>query len=191
VRYQILRSIREHAQLLNQIQDNSDHPLKLQKAAEICIKTFQDKGKVLFCGNGGSASDAQHLAAELTGRYLMERDPLFAEALHVNSSYLTAVANDYDFAQIYRRAIKAKGREGDVLVALSTSGNSPNIILALQEAKRVGMTTISFTSQRDVHMKKWSDIYLAIPSDATPRIQEMHILFGHILCDLIEQTLFK
>ena len=191
MRYQILRSIREHAQLLNQIQDNSDHPLKLQKAAEICIKTFQDKGKVLFCGNGGSASDAQHLAAELTGRYLMERDPLFAEALHVNSSYLTAVANDYDFAQIYRRAIKAKGREGDVLVALSTSGNSPNIILALQEAKRVGMTTISFTSQRDVHMKKWSDIYLAIPSDATPRIQEMHILFGHILCDLIEQTLFK
>ena len=111
--------------------------------------------------------------------------------MHVNSSYLTAVANDYDFAQIYRRAIKAKGREGDVLVALSTSGNSPNIILALQEAKKLGMTTISFTSQRDVHMKKWSDIYLAIPSDSTPRIQEMHILFGHILCDLIEQTLFK
>ncbi len=158
------------------------------KAAQVCIKSLQEGGKVLFCGNGGSAADAQHLSAELSGRYLVDRKPLFAEALHVNTSYLTAVANDYSYADIYARLVEAMGRPGDVLVALSTSGNSSNILKAIEKAKEIGMHVIGMTGAKGGKMKGVVDVCLQMPTDDTPRIQEGHILVGHIICELIENA---
>ena len=190
MRDHILKTLQSHHDILDQLLSNTTYLEVISKAAEVCIHAFKNTNKVLFCGNGGSAADAQHLAAELSGRYLIDRAPLFAEALHVNTSYLTAVANDYHFNDIYSRAIQAKGRPQDVLVALSTSGQSENIVTAMKQAKQLDMTTIAFTSTQDKSMEKWSDVHLAIPSDSTPRIQEMHILCGHIMCELIERKLF-
>lgn len=162
----------------------------IQKAIERVVTTFRNDGKVLFCGNGGSAADAQHLAAEFTGRFYYDRDPLFAEALHVNTSHLTAVANDYSFEEVYSRLVKAKGRKGDVLVGLSTSGNSGNIVKAFEEARRIGMYTIALTGDSGGALKNFADILLAMPSTDTPRIQEAHILTGHIICEQAEKQLF-
>jgi len=159
-------------------------------SADVCTKAFRSDKKVLFCGNGGSAADAQHLAAEFSGRFYKDRDPLFSEALHVNTSYLTAVANDYDYNQIYSRLIKAKGRSGDVLVGISTSGNSANIVEAFKQAKLQGMITIGMTGQTGGKMSRLSDILINIPSTDTPRIQECHILAGHIICEIVEDNLF-
>ena len=163
---------------------------KIQQAVDICIKAFQADKKVLFCGNGGSAADAQHLAAEFSGRFYKDREPLFSEALHVNTSYLTAVANDYSYQDIYSRAIKAKGRAGDVLFGISTSGNSGNIMAAMTEAQSRGMATIGLTGQTGGKMKEVSDILINVASSDTPRIQESHILVGHIICELVEAALF-
>ena len=162
----------------------------IHAATDLIVKTFLNKGKVLFCGNGGSAADAQHLAAEFSGRFYYDRDPLDAEALHVNTSYLTAVANDYSYDEVYSRLVKAKGSEGDVLVALSTSGNSPNILKAMETASSVGIKTIAFTGETGGKMKGVSDILLNVPSMDTPRIQESHITIGHIICELVEAKLF-
>jgi D-sedoheptulose 7-phosphate isomerase len=162
----------------------------IQAATDLIVHAFQNKGKVLFCGNGGSAADAQHLAAEFSGRFYYDRDPLDAEALHVNTSYLTAVANDYSYEEVYSRLVKAKGSQGDVLVAFSTSGNSPNILKAMETAASVGMKTIAFTGETGGKMKELSDILLNIPSTDTPRIQESHITIGHIICELVEAKLF-
>lgn len=158
---------------------------------ETCISSLQNGGKILFCGNGGSAADAQHLAAELSGRFYFDREPLFAEALHVNTSYITAVANDYSYDQVYSRLVKAKGSKGDVLIGLSTSGNSKNILLALEEAKKLGMKTVGFTGQTGGEMNKLCDIIFKVPSDDTPRIQECHIWAGHTVCELIEASIFE
>jgi len=149
---------------------------------------FKNDGKVLFCGNGGSAADAQHIAAELSGRFYTDREPLFAEALHVNSSYITAVANDYDFDTVYNRMVKAMGRSGDVLVGISTSGKSPNILNALKVANEQGMITVGLTGNGDHNMSV--DHLIAVPSDDTPRIQECHIMVGHMLCELVENAMF-
>ena len=154
------------------------------------INTLRNDGKVLFCGNGGSAADAQHLAAELSGRFYYDRPPLYAEALHVNTSYLTAVANDYSYDDIYARSIKSKGRKGDVLVGISTSGNSENILRAMKEAKARGMITVAMTGNGGGKMKEFCDYLLDMPSSSTPRIQEAHILVGHILCEIIEADIF-
>lgn len=162
----------------------------LQDVADVCIRTFKADGKVLFCGNGGSAADAQHIAAELSGRFYTDREPLYAEALHVNSSYMTAVANDYSFDVVYSRMVKACGRKGDVLVGISTSGNSKNIIAALEEAKKAGMITIGMTGEGGGKMQALCDYLLQSPSKDTPRIQETHILMGHIICQLIEEGLY-
>jgi D-sedoheptulose 7-phosphate isomerase len=162
----------------------------IQQAAEICIKTFQQKGKVLLCGNGGSAADAQHIAAELSGRFYYDRDPLYAEALHVNTSYVTAVANDYAYDEIYARMVKAAGRQGDVLIGLSTSGNSANVIKAFAQARALGVTTIALTGSKGGKLASMADVAIKIPSDNTARIQEAHILVGHVICEIIEQTLF-
>ncbi len=162
----------------------------IQQAAEICIKTFQQKGKVLLCGNGGSAADAQHIAAELSGRFYYDRDPLYAEALHVNTSYVTAVANDYAYDEIYARMVKAAGRQGDVLIGLSTSGNSANVIKAFAQAGALGVTTIALTGSKGGKLASMADVAIKIPSDNTARIQEAHILVGHVICEIIEQTLF-
>ena len=161
------------------------------RMAESCLSALQSGGKILFCGNGGSAADAQHLAAELSGRFYKDRPPLYSEALHVNTSYLTAVANDYSYDEIYSRLVEAKGNSEDVLIAISTSGNSENIIRAVEKAKSKGMTTIGWTGNKASRLQSSSDICLSVPSTDTPRIQECHILIGHILCEHLENQLFS
>lgn len=162
----------------------------VQQAADVISAAFRSDKKVLFCGNGGSAADAQHLAAEFSGRYYFDRDPLFSEALHVNTSYVTAVANDYSYDQIYSRLVKAKGREGDVLVGMSTSGNSNNIVEAFKQGNANGMHVIAMTGRNGGRMKEHCDLLLNMPSEDTPRIQECHMLLGHIICQLVEEALF-
>ncbi len=151
---------------------------------------FRAGHKVLFCGNGGSAADAQHLAAEFSGRFYTDRDPLPSEALHCNTSYITAVANDYGYDYVYSRIVKGMGRPGDVLVGLSTSGNSANIVNALEEAKKIGMITVVLTGEKGGKMKGMGDYAINVPSNDTPRIQECHIMVGHIICQLVEEKLF-
>jgi D-sedoheptulose 7-phosphate isomerase len=163
---------------------------RIGNAAEICTAAFRSGNKVLFCGNGGSAADAQHLAAELSGRFYYDRPPLPSEALHVNTSFLTAVANDYSFDEVYARMINGSGREGDVLVALSTSGNSPNILKALETARACGMVTVALTGGSGGKAGSMCDCLINVPSDDTPRIQESHIMIGHIICEIVESTLF-
>lgn len=158
--------------------------------ANACVNTFRSGGKVLFCGNGGSAADAQHIAAELSGRFYRDRPPLYAEALHVNTSYLTAVANDYSFDMVYSRMVEACGRQGDVLFGISTSGNSGNIVAALEAGRKAGMVTVGMTGLKDGKMTPLCDYLLKSSSTDTPRIQETHILMGHILCQLIEEQLY-
>jgi len=162
----------------------------IQKIVTASIAAFKGDKKMLLCGNGGSASDAQHIAAELSGRFYTDRPPLYAEALHVNSSYMTAVANDYGYEATYARMVEAAGREGDILIGISTSGNSPNVVKAMQKSKELGMITIGFTGKNGGKMKEICDIMICVPSDDTPRIQEAHILIGHIICQLIEEEIF-
>lgn len=154
------------------------------------VALFRNGGRLLLCGNGGSAADAQHLAAELSGRFYIDRPPLPVEALHANGSYLTAVANDFGYETVFERAVQAQGRAGDMLWAFSTSGKSPNILRALTAARRLGMTTAGFTGSGGGAMPPLCDLLLRAPSDDTPRIQECHILLGHIACEYIERELF-
>ena len=163
---------------------------KIQQIAIKSISAFKDNKKMLLCGNGGSAADAQHIAAELSGRFYIDRPPLYAEALHVNSSYMTAVANDYGYEATYARMVEATGGKGDVLIGISTSGNSPNVVRAMQKAKVLGMLTIGFTGKEGGKMKDICDIMICVPSADTPRIQEAHILIGHLICQLIEEEMF-
>ena len=162
----------------------------MMDCVNVIVNAFEKGNKVLFCGNGGSASDAQHLAAEFSGRFYTERDALPAEALHCNTSYITAVANDYGYDVIYSRLIKGTGKTGDVLVGLSTSGNSKNIINAFEAAREQKMITIAFTGASGGKLKKHADHLINIPSDDTPRIQESHITLGHIICQLVEEIYF-
>ncbi len=154
------------------------------------VAAFKNGNKILFCGNGGSAADAQHLAAEFSGRFYKDRDALPAEALHCNTSYLTAVANDYSYDVIYSRLIKGIGNKGDILIGLSTSGNSKNIVAAFETAKEKQMITIGFTGDAGGKMKNISNYLLNVPSTDTPRIQESHIMLGHIICELVEEKYF-
>jgi D-sedoheptulose 7-phosphate isomerase len=162
----------------------------LNKLTEEVVKCYNHGGKVLWAGNGGSAADAQHLAAELSGRFYYDRPPLFSEALHVNTSYLTAVANDYSYDLVYSRLTQAMGKKGDILIGLSTSGNSANVINALTKAKEIGMLTVGFTGETGGKMKPHCDILINIPSTDTPRIQECHMLLGHTLCEMVEMQMF-
>lgn len=164
---------------------------QLEEAVAVITRTFQQKGKVLFCGNGGSAADAQHLAGEFSGRFYFDRPPLFAEALHVNTSFLTAVANDYSYEEAYARMVLAAGREGDILFALSTSGNSPNVVRAIEVANSLGMKVIGLTGETGGKMLGQCGIHFRIPSKDTPRVQECHMLIGHIICELVEVALFR
>ena len=158
--------------------------------AELITSTLNNNGRIYFCGNGGSAADAQHLAAEFSGRFYTDRRALPAEALHCNTSYLTAVANDYSFDMIYARLIDGIGNKGDVLLGLSTSGNSANIIKAFEVAREKGLITVGFTGLSGGTMKALSDHLVNVPSTDTPRIQESHIMIGHIICQLTEEALF-
>ncbi len=163
----------------------------VEDVTSLIITAFKKGNKVLFCGNGGSAADAQHLAAEFSGRFYKDRQPLPSEALHCNTSYLTAVANDYGYEHVYSRVVAGTGREGDVLVALSTSGNSVNITNALQKASEIGMITVGFTGEGGGKMNGLCDHMIKVPSNDTPRIQESHIMIGHIICQLVEEGFFE
>ena len=163
---------------------------RIQKAADIIIASLQGGGKIHFCGNGGSAADAQHLAAELSGRFYYDRPPLNAEALHCNTSYLTAVGNDYGYEHIFARLLRGTAKKGDVLIGISTSGNSRNILEAYGVCKDMGINIISMTGKTGGKMKEQSDLLLNVPSTDTPRIQESHILIGHIICELVESAIF-
>ena len=173
----------------NLLKDDDVLNMITQVTTEITL-AYKAKNKVLLCGNGGSASDAQHIAAEFTGRFYLDREPLFAEALHVNTSYLTAVANDYSYDEIYSRYVKAAGREGDILIGISTSGNSKNVVNALRVARELNLKTIGFTGSSGGKMKDLCHYLINVPSDDTPRIQESHILIGHIICEIVESNLF-
>jgi D-sedoheptulose 7-phosphate isomerase len=165
----------------------------LQTVIDVCneiIQCYGKQGKVLWCGNGGSAADAQHLSAELTGRFYYDRQPLSSEALHVNTSYITAVANDYSYEQIYARLIKGVGKPGDILIGLSTSGNSGNVMEAFKVANEMGMITVGLTGNNGGKMKDVVKYLIDIPSTDTPRIQECHMLLGHSICEIVESTLF-
>lgn len=186
----IVESLEKSAELKKQILNDSELLERIDSAASLMIAAFNRGGKVLFCGNGGSAADAQHLAAELSGRFNYDRAPLYAEALHVNGSYLTAVANDYSFDVVYQRMVQAAGRKGDVLVAISTSGNSENILHAMAAAKHAGMSVIGFTGKTGGKMAFLCDELINVPSVETPHIQEAHIAIGHILCSIVESSIF-
>ncbi len=183
--------IRASIDVKQQLVSDESMLINLTKCVELIVTAFKNGNKVLFCGNGGSAADAQHLAAEFSGRFYTDRDALPAEALHVNTSYLTAVANDYSYDVVYSRLIQGIGKKGDVLVGLSTSGNSINIVKAFETAKQKGMSTIGFTGSTGGKMKSLSDYLLNVPSTDTPRIQESHILLGHIICQLVEEQYFS
>jgi D-sedoheptulose 7-phosphate isomerase len=163
---------------------------RIEIVTQAIANSFRNGNKVLFCGNGGSAADAQHLAAEFSGRFYTDRDALPSEALHCNTSYLTAVANDYGYDVVYSRIIKGIGKPGDVLVGLSTSGNSVNIIKAMEVAKQIGMITVCLTGETGGKLKPICDHTVNVPSKDTPRIQESHIMIGHIMCELVEKSLF-
>lgn len=162
----------------------------VETIARKMVETFRSGGRVYFCGNGGSAADAQHLAAELSGRFYKDRPPLPAEALHVNTSFLTAVANDYSYEEVYARLLRAVGRRGDMLWALSTSGRSLNILRALDTAREIGMLTVGLTGETGGQMINRCDYLIRVPSRDTPRIQEVHLLVGHAICAAVETALF-
>lgn len=186
----IKETLKQSVMLKLQIIDNEQLINEIVNISKELIYLLKKEQKVLFCGNGGSAADAQHLATELSGRFYLDRAPLFAEALHVNTSFLTAVGNDYAFDTVFARAVEAKGREGDALIAISTSGKSKNILKAIVAAKEKNMLTIGMTGEKGGRMEKLCDYLIKIPSKDTPRIQEAHILVGHIICELVEAALF-
>jgi D-sedoheptulose 7-phosphate isomerase len=183
--------IQSSIDLKNKVLNDPDLVKTVNEIVNQIIKCYENGGKVLFCGNGGSAADAQHMAAELSGRFYFDRYPLFAEALHVNTSYITAVANDYGYEEVYARLVMAMGRKNDVLIGLSTSGNSMNIVKAFKEANSLGMITVALTGQTGGELKEKCTFLLNIPSIDTPRIQEVHGMLGHIICELVEEKLFK
>jgi len=186
----IEQCIKESIEVKKRLLANPDLLLGIANLSIKAAEVLKNKGRILLCGNGGSAADAQHIAAELSGRFMLDRDPLDAEALHVNSSYLTSVANDYSFSEVYARLLRAKGRPGDMLIAISTSGNSPNIVRAVEAAKEAGLITAGLTGASGGQMKNLVDILINVPSDETPRIQEAHILIGHIFCQQVEEEMF-
>ena len=186
----IIESIKQSIEVKQAILSSTQHLSEIRKVAVACISAYSRGNKVLLCGNGGSAADAQHIAAELSGRFYYDRPPLSAEALHTNSSFVTAVANDYSYEDIYSRAVQASGKKGDVLIGISTSGNSENIIRAMKTARGMGLQTIGFTGESGGKMLDVCDYLISVPSTDTPRIQEAHILIGHIICELVETALF-
>jgi D-sedoheptulose 7-phosphate isomerase len=186
----IIKIIRESIAVKEAICKDEKLIQAIHQVSNVITASFRQGHKVLFCGNGGSAADAQHLAAEFSGRFYKDRTPLYAEALHCNTSYMTAVGNDYGYDQVYSRILRGIGQEGDVLVGISTSGNSVNILEAYKVAKDKGMTIVSMTGLSGGKMKDGSDYLLNVPSSDTPRIQESHITIGHIICEIVENNLF-
>ena len=186
----ITAAVRDSINLKTQLVDDPQFIHTIESAASVCIQAIRQDHRIFFCGNGGSAADAQHLAAELSGRYYYDRPPLYAEALNVNMSYITAVGNDYGYDAIFERSLQAKGRPGDILIGLSTSGNSLNVVRAFEFARKSGVVTIGMTGREGGRLRPLSDHLLTVPSLDTPRIQECHLMIGHIICELIESSIF-
>lgn len=186
----IIEAIKESIEVKQHILADPDLLKMIDDVATACTTAFCNGNKVLFCGNGGSAADAQHLSAEFSGRFYYDRPPLPSEALHVNTSYLTAVANDYSYDEVYARIVRGSGHEGDILIGLSTSGNSGNVIRAFEVANEIGMITVALTGKGGGKMKNIVDFLIDVPSSDTPRIQESHIMIGHIICEIVEKSMF-
>lgn len=182
--------LRAHLDTIAAIEKDETLKAAVQDAVDAIVNCFRSGGRVYFCGNGGSAADAQHLAAEFSGRFYFDRPVLPADALHCNTSYLTAVGNDYGYDMIFARLISGLGQKGDILVGISTSGNSANILQAFEVCREKGVRTIAMTGATGGRMKALSDLLINIPSTDTPRIQEAHITVGHIICELVEQAMF-
>jgi D-sedoheptulose 7-phosphate isomerase len=182
----ITKDINDHLEVANTLHKLTE---KIYKSAEICITSLNNGGKILLCGNGGSAADAQHIAAELIGRYKLERKGIPAIAITTDTSSITSIGNDYGFGQVFERQIEAIANEGDIVIGISTSGQSENVINALNLAKTIGCLTIGFTGGNSGKMNAFCDINLTVSSEDTARIQEMHIILGHIICNLIEREL--
>jgi D-sedoheptulose 7-phosphate isomerase len=187
----IKKNIKDSLKIKKELLENETLIKQIVEIADLIIKAFKTEKKLLFCGNGGSAADAQHLAAEFSGRYYLNRAPLHAEALHTDTSFMTAVANDFSFDQVYSRLIKGIGKDGDILIGMSTSGNSKNVTKALEQAKKQGLITIGFTGKKGGEMNNHCDLIINIPSNDTPRIQECHLMLGHAICELVEKELFS
>lgn len=186
----IVSRLLETSWILKSLSENAKLVEKIQNAAMKILEALEKGNKVLFCGNGGSAADAQHLAAELLGKFLIDRSPLPAIALTTNTSVLTAVANDYSFDDVFVRQVKGLGKSGDVLVGISTSGNSRNVLRAIEYAKSVGIFTVGLTGEDGGKMKEFVDVLINVPSKLTPHIQEAHIVIGHIICEIVERQMF-
>ena len=181
--------INELSSIISSMEKLKDSAGELEAAIRACVCALQGRKKILFCGNGGSAAQAQHLAAELVGRYKKERRAMAALSLTVDTSNITAIGNDYGYDDIFRRQLEGLGQKGDVLIGLSTSGNSKNVLLAFELARAMGVTTVAFTGEGGGKMKELADICIAVPSRETNHIQEMHITLGHILCGLVEEKM--
>jgi D-sedoheptulose 7-phosphate isomerase len=164
-------------------------PAEIERAGQAMVKALRAGGKLIFFGNGGSAADAQHLAAELTGHFVRERAPLAAVALSTDTSALTAIGNDYGFEHVFERQVRALGRRGDLCIAISTSGNSPNVLRAVKAAREIGIAVVGLTGRGGGSLAQISDIPIVIPSDSTARVQECHITIGHILCEYVDDVL--
>jgi len=184
--------IEEHIQIAELLLNDKGLQFKILQASLVMVESIKSGGTIFFCGNGGSAADAQHLAAELVGRFMLERRPLPAEALTVNTSVLTAIANDYSYDKVFSRQLQAKGKKGDILFAISTSGQSKNVLEAIKTAKKMGIKSIVLCgNNKETPLSLLSDYSIHIPSSKTPRIQELHIMAGHIICDEIERMMFS
>lgn len=180
------KNLQEHNSLFHNLMTlDSD----VNHAGKLAAHTLIQGGKIFFCGNGGSAADSQHLAAELTGRFIKDRRPLAAMALSTDTSALTCIGNDYSFDEIFARQVVGLGRKGDLLIGISTSGKSRNVLRAIEEAKKLGMVSIGMLGRDGGQLKSLCDHSIVVPSDITARIQECHILIGHTLCGMIEQEL--
>ncbi|HPF50136.1 MAG TPA: SIS domain-containing protein [Draconibacterium sp.] len=185
-----LADIKELSTLISTVLNNQEFIQQINRISELIVEAYQHGNKTIFCGNGGSSAEAQHLAAELSGKFKLERAPIPAEACHVNSSFVTAVGNDYDFSKIYSRYVEGFGKAGDVLFGLSTSGTSANIVEAFKMAKNKGLKTVALTGESGGHLNDLSDLVLRVPSVNIARIQEIHLLVGHIVCENVERELF-
>ena len=186
----IRKRLAQHRDIIEQILADEKLQDTIAQITDTIVTCVKYGGRVYFCGNGGSAADAQHLAAEFSGKFYLERDILPSEALHCNSSYITAVSNDLSFEIIYSRLISGIGKAGDVLVGLSTSGNSANIVKAFETCHEKAITTVAFTGADGGRMRELTKLLINVPSTDTPRIQEAHITIGHIICELVEEEIF-
>jgi D-sedoheptulose 7-phosphate isomerase len=184
----LIQILEEHSQTIDEFIRKEGE--KILQVVELCAEAFRQGRKLLVFGNGGSAADAQHLAGELVNRFKLERKPLPAIALTTDTSVLTAIANDYDFSLVFVKQIEALGKEGDIALGISTSGNSPNVLLALKRAKELGLTTVGLSGGTGGKMPEVCDILILVPSSNTPRIQEGHLFFLHIFSELLEKVLF-